>query len=136
MGNTIKASVIHAIEMEKATKKAKELARKESSTPCSPDTCGPGFVLRAGACIMPANRQHMHDTARACMFGLRITALLLSLGQWMDSIIWRQAAQGYELPAQNLRTVRALLNEAESSLGCKVPRQPPIRRPVLPRQPH
>lgn len=33
MGNTIKASVIHAIEMEKATKKAKELARKESSTP-------------------------------------------------------------------------------------------------------
>ena len=38
---------------------------------------------------MPANRQDMHDTARACMFGLRITALLLSLGQWMDSIIWR-----------------------------------------------
>ncbi len=33
MGNTIKASVIHAIEMEKAAKKAKELARKESSTP-------------------------------------------------------------------------------------------------------
>ena len=33
MGNTIKASVVHAIEMEKATKKAKELARKESTTP-------------------------------------------------------------------------------------------------------
>ena len=128
MGNTIKASVVHAIEMEKAAKKAKELALARSPRlPCSPDAGRPGIALRAGACIcQPLARicttRHTHGCSSS---GLQ-PQLSPQRSDELHSLAQKAQTWPITVDQDQVRTITALLNEAERTLGRPVPPQPPI----------